>query len=524
MFGFELKRIGEIPLLFGRAIRSYRFALAAFLIPLFIRSIPEILVGPYPIGWDTIAFYVPNTLDWATGKVPSSQILGTGPLMFLVSTSLFLLLRVDPIWIFKIMGPILYGNMIWALFRFLKIGLKWPVRQALAGALLTSLYFVTLRISWDLYKNMLGLTFVLLSIPFMGDLKDRKHAVLVSLLTVLAVASDPLIGVIALFGLVARAVLSLSKGKREQLLLLVKVSMPGVLLFLTMVYAFEVTFRANLAQPQPPLPTANDLSSSVGFLGYAYLPMVPLMVLGFRRVQSLALTNWTIICLALTLTTLVPFWGLNSSSYRWALLLDIPFCIYAVGGLNRLAGTVRPTLGLVGLLQRKILPIFSTLLILSAFLYTVLPAQQAMVYYTVYPSFLPTSMVQDTVPLSDMQSLGVLLRWVAVNMDSKTALIAHQALFGWARDYLPTTDRIFVYGFSSPSAGVEKARSDGFSSVLMIWWANGLGWYGQPSVPSAFVPIQSEGNLALYRLDFRTTTAVNWGPDEVSMPPCKQIL
>jgi len=47
--------------LLGREVRSKRFALAAFLIPLFIRTIPEILVGPYPIGWDTIAFYVPNT-------------------------------------------------------------------------------------------------------------------------------------------------------------------------------------------------------------------------------------------------------------------------------------------------------------------------------------------------------------------------------------------------------------------------------------------------------------------------------
>jgi hypothetical protein len=38
-------------------VRPYGFALAAFLVPVFIRSIPEILVGPYPIGWDTIAFY-----------------------------------------------------------------------------------------------------------------------------------------------------------------------------------------------------------------------------------------------------------------------------------------------------------------------------------------------------------------------------------------------------------------------------------------------------------------------------------
>src|SRR5712692_4686203 len=198
MFGFELKKTGGIPLLFGRAIRSYRFALAAFLVPLFIRSIPEILVGPYPIGWDTIAFYVPNTLDWAAGKAGFVQILGTAPLMYMISVPVYLLSRVNPVWIFKVMGPILYGTMIWALFRFLRVGLKWPDKQALGGALLTSLYFVTLRISWDLYRNMLGLTFILLSLPLIGNLETRKKQALLSALIVLAVAADQLTGVIAL--------------------------------------------------------------------------------------------------------------------------------------------------------------------------------------------------------------------------------------------------------------------------------------------------------------------------------------
>src|SRR6267378_426730 len=169
MPSFNRKRIREIPLGLGRAVRSYRFALAAFLIPVLIRSIPEILVGPYPIGWDTIAFYVPNTLDWATGKARFTEILGTAPLMYMISVPVYYLSRVNPVWIFKIMGPILYGSMIWALFRFLKIGLKWPDKQALGAALLTSLYFVTLRISWDLYRNMLGLTFILLSLPLLED-------------------------------------------------------------------------------------------------------------------------------------------------------------------------------------------------------------------------------------------------------------------------------------------------------------------------------------------------------------------
>ncbi len=33
-------------------------------------------MGPYPVGFDTIAFYVPNTLDWAAGKVGLLEMLG----------------------------------------------------------------------------------------------------------------------------------------------------------------------------------------------------------------------------------------------------------------------------------------------------------------------------------------------------------------------------------------------------------------------------------------------------------------
>src|SRR3989441_4098729 len=146
MLNFDREEIGGFLESLGRMVRSYRFALAAFLLPLFIRSIPEILVGPYPIGWDTIAFYVPNTLDWAAGKAGFIEILGTAPLMYMISVPIYLLTRVNPVWIFKIMGPVLYGCMAWALYRFLRVSLSWQGRQALGGVLLTSLYFVTLRI------------------------------------------------------------------------------------------------------------------------------------------------------------------------------------------------------------------------------------------------------------------------------------------------------------------------------------------------------------------------------------------
>src|SRR5207245_3334148 len=62
------------------AIRKYKFVLAAFLLPYTVRAIPEVIAGPYPIGWDIIAFYVPNTLDMAAGRVNISGVLGSATL------------------------------------------------------------------------------------------------------------------------------------------------------------------------------------------------------------------------------------------------------------------------------------------------------------------------------------------------------------------------------------------------------------------------------------------------------------
>src|SRR6267378_3780830 len=91
------------------AFRRYKFALAAFLLPFTVRAIPEVIAGPYPIGWDTIAFYVPNTLDMAAGKMGFWCILGSGPLMYAFIVPIYVLTRINPILLFKVAGPVLFG-------------------------------------------------------------------------------------------------------------------------------------------------------------------------------------------------------------------------------------------------------------------------------------------------------------------------------------------------------------------------------------------------------------------------------
>src|SRR5437016_5108814 len=117
------------------AIRKYKFALAAFLLPFTVRVIPEVIAGPYPIGWDIIAFYVPNTLDMAAGRMSIWGILGSGPLMYAIVVPIYILTRISPILLFKAFGPVLFGGLGLAVFQLCQKKLGLSVRSAFLSVL-----------------------------------------------------------------------------------------------------------------------------------------------------------------------------------------------------------------------------------------------------------------------------------------------------------------------------------------------------------------------------------------------------
>src|SRR5712664_814012 len=117
------------------AIRRYKFALAAFLLPFTVRAIPEVIAGPYPIGWDIIAFYVPNTLDMAAGRMSVWGILGSGPLMYAFIVPIYVLTKINPILLFKVAGPVLFGLLCWSVFRLCEKKLGLSIRSAFLSVL-----------------------------------------------------------------------------------------------------------------------------------------------------------------------------------------------------------------------------------------------------------------------------------------------------------------------------------------------------------------------------------------------------
>ena len=74
--------------------RDIIFPVLAFAIPLAVRTIPEILMGPYILGFDTLGFYVPNTLLWLHNGINLWSFLVVAPLFYTIFMSIVAARRV----------------------------------------------------------------------------------------------------------------------------------------------------------------------------------------------------------------------------------------------------------------------------------------------------------------------------------------------------------------------------------------------------------------------------------------------
>src|SRR5437899_6812446 len=85
----------------GRSV-AVVFALAALL-----RSIPEVLAGKYPVGFDVNAYYPYLTLSFPS--ISALDLLKAGPLFYGVMWFIQFITGADIFLLLKIAGPIIYG-------------------------------------------------------------------------------------------------------------------------------------------------------------------------------------------------------------------------------------------------------------------------------------------------------------------------------------------------------------------------------------------------------------------------------
>jgi hypothetical protein len=486
--------------------------------------VPELLAFPLPIGFDTI--YYANIMK--SGVIVSHwSAFFTSPwLLNAMIVPLYSVTQADPFLLLKGVAPSLFSLNVAGIYWFSRKALGWKMRTAFVAGMFFALQLASLRISWDLLRNTLGLGLLLFALSYVKEIKSKRGFALFASLSLLSVFAHELAAVtllVVVFGLIVwRTAKKRMDLETKRLMLGV---LPALTVFLVGIYfdifPFSYASPANVivakdfvgAQQGPLFFMVNyfrvlnpvdsyasywSLALSVGVLfAVLYLPYLFLVVKGFFRNQLLTL--WTCLLLVGAIGCLImPFFALFVW-YRWMFMLVYPFTFYAVYGLSKIFSVIPPKRSsyVLWLHNKKVAGMVMLTFILGI---TYLATPLLMVHVDMsLPSATGTYLyfsTNPTVPYQDVNGVVQSMFWLNRTLDASSCVVLHESFRSWGELYIDTSHSIVSFG-NNANLGLATALSHNFTRVYFVWWNKPIGWYNI-SVPEGFVGIQDFDRITVY--------------------------
>jgi hypothetical protein len=484
------------------------FPLLAFVVPLLVRAVPEVLMGPYVVGFDTMAHYVPTTILWLNSGVNLWGFIATAPLLYTLTVGLASF-GLPVVLVLKVLPPLLLGLLGLSIYVYARLGLSWSPLKSLVPAFVGTLYFVALRVSWDASREVLALVFffVVLTLLSAGPSKfSWRRYMLLCLGLVGVVLSNQVVAVLVLGVVAFTVVYKLVRRSRFEVGRLVVFSLPALVLFFACFYLSPAVPEYRLIFGFPVTPDGwlamfgyasypAMLVSEAGFFLYCFVPLLPLVLLSVRRFGSFQMRSWVVLVFVAALIPMV-----SPSVMRLIMLLTYPFAFYVAEGLSRLKA-VNWRRFKVNLLRLGVVYLVVSGAVLSLGFMLMTPAVP-FVYFRAdglngYIYQVPSSMLQNSVSVTDCKDTANAVQWFKENVGGDAVLLTHRAFYGWALSAL-NRDRVVLYEYGNPENAAQTAAQEGHSQIYLIWWVNGEGWDGQPTVPSTFREVYRSGSMSVY--------------------------
>jgi hypothetical protein len=497
---------------FALRFGNLKYPLAVFFIVLTIRMVPEILMGAYPLGFDTVAYYIPITTQWLSGGVDFYQAMATAPLFYMFLSGVTVL-GVPFVLSLKVLPSLMHALLALTIYYYANKALNWSSKKSLLTGLLATLYFVALRVSWDMLRNQLGLIFLFLTLMLSalvlkGGPAKWKRYILLSLSAVLTVLSHQLTAVLLIIAFAALIVHFMLKGERVKAKGLILALAPATILFLTF-NIFALTAAAGAIVSNTAILPFQGSLSNLGFFFYCYLPLLALSIIGIRYFRDIRLNSWTLwISFILFIPLLFPS-TLGLGGHRWTFLLVYPLAFLVMEALDRL----KPRTSSIGkyLAFGGILLLFITQITSLSVGFMVKSPDGPLSYfdpqqYNQYPYYIQSSMLQNTMPIEHISDFTKAIAWLDANYHNSTFVLPNQ-LYGLALIMVKNPVKIVNMGELTPfnpsgkqglSSKCLEALQSGSSHVYTVWWAPNFSWYGISFPLKGFVEEQRFGTFSVY--------------------------
>ncbi len=481
----------------------------AFALGAAIRAIPEVVAGPSLIGFDTVYYAgvvsrLSTCLDYSRFGDPSILFIMLCPIGKILG----------PIMAVKLFGVLLYGLLGFALFHLNERTLGLKGGSAIFVVALILLQIASLRISWDLYRSMLGLAGFIVLLTYSDRPVNVRQFLVVALLSALVAFSDESIAALmaaVMLGLVFWNALTRRVERLPALAL--PIVLGGISVLLIFPRTLEVVSLGVASIPPSSVQTASDLWSTVSvFFAVLFLPLLLIAMFARRNVPSLLV--WIAVILVGVLLSLLGspypggFWD------RWLLLLVFPLGSFAGLGALSIAGRVGGYLAKPARMSLKAARAGLLLILLVSFAYVALgfmtaPLEQPFWYvrtpvlYRAGESGIPATMQSNTFPPGDLKDTLAAFEWLNFAMNGSDVLLVHPAFYGWALLYLQPGKNLIAYGYQRVPYGVQLATQQGFKRAYLIWFTPGYPWHTPAPDVTGWTQDFLSGHIVIYEIALR---------------------
>ncbi len=178
---------------------SFYYLLIAFGIGCLIRLVPIIINYPFPVGYDSINYYLPNLYHFENNWI---TLITSFPVFITIVYLFSYFFNIDLYYSFLTSNVILYGLFSVTIYLLSNKVLNQSQNRSLIFTVFVIFQLGTLRISWDLFRNLFSLVlfnlFLLLVYNFnkKNTLGHFISILTIFLISIITIFSDRLIGIL----------------------------------------------------------------------------------------------------------------------------------------------------------------------------------------------------------------------------------------------------------------------------------------------------------------------------------------
>ena len=486
----------------GQGRTSACLYLLAFSAGFALRLIPDLVVGPYIVGYEVLAYYAPGLMDLRRyGLLFLLNHLTAGFTLYTLAWLVYAISNPPPALFLKALGPLLYGLLSASFLFFLRRGLGLEKKPALMATLACISQPTCLRVGWDRYMSMMGLVPMFLALGLLGREHEGHEGrswsnsrLALACLALLAVLGRELVASIFLAALTGYVVL---KRQLRVDLALTLASCYGVFMLMVLPYlGLELfprpgnRFACLDFEKHCPLPILmNYLPEEVTltsylalarkvvlFFLYAHFPILAFALAGaFREPRLDGMVAWLLLG-ALINPLVFPFASVPFHQ-RWATLLVFPFCAYMGRWFSRIPRR-RACLAWV---------------LVLAYLAVGAAYMSGLFSYPYGPEndWIPIYIPRSSLRVHELEECKICLSWLNKHADNGSCLLVEERFRGPALLY--TREDIFIIMYWIPGQldqALKEALSRGFEHIYLLWYS-GLQHKG-------LRPVFSYGSFSIY--------------------------